>query len=198
MAQIFTRDPQWPFLPSPGILQREDFGHLLNLRGLRGNAVEIGTHRGEFAEVILERWEGCRLYCVDPWQDNLEGYSDYSTRNRNADMEACKERLARFCDRAQYMRMLSEEAAKSFEARSLDFVYIDGNHQYAFVRADIELWWPRIRPRGILAGHDLNGDWGPGHVAKAVAEFGAEKGLPIYYMLGDAASWYCPKYDHEV
>jgi hypothetical protein len=37
---------------------------------------------------------------------------------------------------------------------SLDFVYIDGNHRFEQVVADLAAWAPKVRPGGIVAGHD--------------------------------------------
>jgi cephalosporin hydroxylase len=45
---------------------------------------------------------------------------------------------------------------KEFKDASLDFVYLDGDHQTDAVVADIDAWKPKIRKGGILAGHDIN------------------------------------------
>lgn len=50
----------------------------------------------------------------------------------------------------------------------VDFVYIDAAHDYESVKADIAAWWPKVKPGGILAGHDYCEAW-PG-VKKAVDE----------------------------
>lgn len=50
----------------------------------------------------------------------------------------------------------SAEAAKSFPDASLDFVFIDANHEDDAVRRDISAWLPKVKPGGILAGHDIN------------------------------------------
>jgi predicted O-methyltransferase YrrM len=48
----------------------------------------------------------------------------------------------------------SIEAASDYEAESLDFVYIDASHDYDNVVKDINAWYPKIKPSGILAGDD--------------------------------------------
>ncbi|MES2199322.1 MAG: class I SAM-dependent methyltransferase [Chlamydiota bacterium] len=35
-------------------------------------------------------------------------------------------------------------------------MFIDGNHDYDFVKEDIKLWLPKVRAGGILAGHDYD------------------------------------------
>ena len=48
----------------------------------------------------------------------------------------------------------SEEFSKTIEDGSLDFVYIDGDHQYESCKKDLQLWIPKIKKGGIIAGHD--------------------------------------------
>ncbi len=46
------------------------------------------------------------------------------------------------------------KAAATFPREHFDFVYIDADHSYEAVKADIEAWWPKVRMGGVLAGHD--------------------------------------------
>jgi len=64
------------------------------------------------------------------------------------------------------LRMPSTVAAMSYADRSLDFVFIDGEHTYEAVKADIQAWLPKVRVGGVLAGHD----WQHLPVRKAVME----------------------------
>lgn len=60
----------------------------------------------------------------------------------------------------------SVEAAGEFSDGSLDAVFIDADHRKEYVIADISAWLPKVKPGGILAGHDIDEDG----VAQAVAE----------------------------
>ena len=77
-------------------------------------------------------------------------------------------------DRRYVLREPSPSAAARFADASLDFAFIDGNHVYEQVCADIRGWWPKIRQGGLLTGHDYGvygdskGEWG---VQRAVDEF---------------------------
>ena len=48
----------------------------------------------------------------------------------------------------------STEAAKQFADRSIAFCFIDAGHLEAEVEQDIRSWLSKIRPGGVLAGHD--------------------------------------------
>jgi hypothetical protein len=114
---------------------------------------EIGVWEGLFSEQLCLANPGVQLTCVDPWLQ----YKNYSERKNNQERldwaygEACK-RLALFGCRL--LRMSSAKAAKQIPDRSLDFVYIDGNHMHPFVDEDLALWSPKVRAGGIVAGHD--------------------------------------------
>lgn len=58
------------------------------------------------------------------------------------------------------LRGLSTEIADLFQSNTLDYVYIDGNHDYDHVTHDLNVWWPKLKQGGLLAGHDyLIVDW---------------------------------------
>ena len=65
-----------------------------------------------------------------------------------------------------------------FAEGSLDFVFIDGNHSYEFVREDIASWFPIIKRNGLFSGHDYGNEEFPG-VKRAVDEFARSKGLRV-------------------
>jgi predicted O-methyltransferase YrrM len=70
-----------------------------------------------------------------------------------------------------YVRAIKQDSvtgARRFEDASLDMVFLDGQHEYEAVKADIEAWLPKIKPGGLLAGDDYQSSW-PG-VIKAVDE----------------------------
>ena len=46
------------------------------------------------------------------------------------------------------------DAVKEFADNSLDFVYLDGNHNFTHIAEDIHHWLRKVKPGGILSGHD--------------------------------------------
>lgn len=142
---------------------RWNIGHALSFAGLTGMAVELGTHRGDFAKRLLDTWPGV-LHCVDPWF-TPEGYEGQAALlpslgggiNRDEDMERAAWILRRFiaAQRCYLHRKLSHEAVKDFADGSLHFVYIDADHRQHKVLADLNMWWPKIAIGGFIGGHDI-------------------------------------------
>jgi hypothetical protein len=59
----------------------------------------------------------------------------------------------------------------------LDFIYIDANHAYDFVKEDIECWYPKVKPGGWVMGHDyIDMNW----ETPPFAENGKDKHLWMY------------------
>ena len=56
------------------------------------------------------------------------------------------------------IRMKSVDAAKLYDDKSLDLVFIDAGHTYDDVQADIKAWLPKVRDYGFIAGHDYGWD----------------------------------------
>jgi len=113
--------------------------------------VEIGTQKGIFAEEICKA--GLKLYAVDPWKN----YADYWGGNSFQDVldkqyARCKAVLEPYG--ATIVKKTSMEAVNDFEDESLDFVYIDGNHEFKYVAEDIIEWSKKIRKGGAICGHD--------------------------------------------
>jgi len=128
---------------------------LFSEHNLLGRGVEVGVHLGENACRILEEYQGT-VDLIDPWI-NLpdEEYDDaINNGNRNSDFENCRNKLGVFQGRVNYHQKRSIEAVDSFSDESLDFVFIDGNHKYEYVKADLEAWYPKVRQGGIIAGDD--------------------------------------------
>ena len=69
-------------------------------------------------------------------------------------MKVAKKVLKKYGNKVKFIRAFSEKAAKLIEDNSLDFAYIDGNHQYEFVKKDIELYYPKVKKGGIVGGDD--------------------------------------------
>jgi len=165
---------------SPEIERRETFANLLNWRGLKNFAVEVGTERAGFAVKFLQRWGGHKLWCIDPWETDLPDYDEPDLQfDRSPDYDLAVAALAPYAQRVTIKRTTSDQAAAKLPDSLFDFVYIDANHAFDAVRRDLVAWWPKLHARGILAGHDWDVDNMPG-VVRAVREFAAARSLNVY------------------
>lgn len=165
-------------------------------------AVEVGVWRGDYTSIIIAMLQPNKFYGVDPYRI-FDDYKDQPDPNEYANQqnldklfERVQNRYARWPN-AELMRTTGVEAAASFEDNSIDFVYIDGDHTYEFVRKDIAAWWPKVRPGGILSGHDFTpGNPLKGHVygvIEAVTEFANGEGLTIQETEEQYATWWVTK-----
>jgi hypothetical protein len=122
--------------------------------------VEIGVLNGELSKNILENWDGI-LYMVDVWRKLGEEYNDIS--NMDEPLNEIKSTITNIKgleDRGVMIRATSKIASEMFNDESLDFIYIDANHAYDFVKEDLNLWFPKLKKGGVFSGHDYLGfDW---------------------------------------
>jgi len=122
---------------------------------------EIGVWMGDFTEQILAVVEPRQLHIIDPWISQPQAEDDlYHAEQLHMD-SIYQQVVSRFegDHRVVLHRKLSEDAARDFADGSLDWVYIDGNHSYEFVKKDLELYLPKLKPSGLLTGDDYT--WRP-------------------------------------
>jgi hypothetical protein len=155
-----------------------------NLRGKKSLVgVEVGVYRGYHAREMLLALDIERLYLVDPYM-KYKDYHDYLVKKKVASAEKeAHEHLAEFNKQIIWIRKMSTEAAEEIPDGSLDFVYIDGNHQYDYVRGDMRAWYPKVKMGGLFGGHDYD------HkrlveVKRAVDNFCDERGLSLHKRRG--------------
>jgi hypothetical protein len=184
---------------------RDELPALLNARGLLGRGAEIGVKLGVYSDSLLSSWRGDELVSIDPWlsadPDEYVDRSNVSQEEFDRYHEETRERLARHGSRSTIWRMTSVEAAARVEDHSFDFVYIDARHDYDSVKEDLEAWCAKVRPGGILAGHDyVDGDLPQGnfYVKSAVDEFFGERGIPVHGTEGPSVVEMFPTWIVEV
>lgn len=121
------------------------------------NFVEVGVYKGHsivfLAQQILRNWNGQKIYAIDHWDNKyIEKFIDckfdlYEAYNYNLNINNCRNII-------QDIRANSIDAAKCFAEKSLDFVFIDADHNFDSVYADINAWLPKICDGGTISGHD--------------------------------------------
>lgn len=145
-----------------------DLTRILKLIPPGGIVAEVGTFAGWSAKRFLACPNVARLYCVDLWQGGYDA-NDGASNSDMAEAEACFDRVRLFEPRCVKVKSDSLVAAETFAAGYFDLVYLDADHRYANVIADIEAWQQKVKHGGWICGHDYGSDHHPG-VKKAVDE----------------------------
>lgn len=154
--------------------------------GHPAHGAEIGVRQGLFTAFMLKTFGGLHMVAVDLWQPRMprdepgyETYQNYDFATIRAEFD---DRTRWYRDRLTVLNKDSVAAANDVKDGSLDFVFIDADHSYSSVKADIAAWRPKVRRGGILTGHDYGHVRFPG-VRTAVDELG----LPV--VTGVEATW---------
>ena len=157
-----------------------------------GICAEIGVDMGKYSTQILDTAHPRELHLVDPWEHHKSPvyeksvYGGLGPEGQRVMDSRYEDLLETFSEevsegRVRFHRAYSHVAATSFEPGYFDWVYIDANHQYEFVKNDLEAYYPLVKPGGFLCGDDYGeqGWWEIG-VEDAVDEFVADKGLELH------------------
>ena len=130
-------------------------------------AIEIGSHMGEGLQMLASTGLFNKIHVIEPFrgEEEFNEMFGWSWDEVRAEWEL---NTRHFKDIIKLHESYSYEIADNFIDGTIDFVYIDGEHSYEAVKRDIELYLPKIKDGGIIAGHDYHESW-PG-VIKAVEE----------------------------
>jgi hypothetical protein len=174
MNYIETREELLEFLPKNSI------------------GVEVGVWKGQFSKIILKTLTPKMLYLVDPWEGTImsgdkngENIS-YINGPEYFSNYILPEFL--FLDNVKILNTYSS-ILQMFPDEYMDWIYIDGDHNYESVKHDLEISYSKIKKDGFIMGHDYTTDIFPGLV-KAVDEFCLKNKLNIKYLTKDG----CPSY----
>jgi hypothetical protein len=128
------------------------------------NFLEVGSWKGRsstyMAVEIINNNKNITFHCVDTWL----GSEEHKDKKNGAFEPLC------FVENGLYNEFLhniksvkhiinpikspSVDASKLFQDESLDFVFIDGSHDYKSVKDDIQHWFPKVKIGGYIAGDD--------------------------------------------
>ena len=162
--------------------ERRKLGKIYQDHYKTGIGAEIGCLRGEFSRFLSTQYKG-KILSIDAFIGESNVPDDPLTE------EKCRKNLEG--TKCELIKGFSLDVAKTIDDGSLDWVYIDAEHSYNAVRADLKAWFSKVREKGIISGHDYveYGDFG---VIKAVDEFCDKHKYKIegLFDYGKFASWY--------
>jgi hypothetical protein len=133
--------------------------------------IEIGLWEGTNSKRLLDEFPNLSLIGIDPFEEYLD-WSEKIDQTRISEKERItRETLAPYIENGRFtlIKKYSDKALEDLEDNKYNFVYIDGDHSYKWVKHDIEKYWEKIKEGGILCGHDRNLDG----VKRALKEFSA-------------------------
>ena len=164
---------------------RDDLPNFFLEMGYKTGA-EIGVYKGEFSQKLAKT--GLNFYAIDPWKI-YKGFENPRGQTRlDFQYEHTKRVLSPYPN-TKIIRKSSMEAVEDFEDESLDFVYIDANHEFRYIAEDLYEWTKKVRKGGIVAGHDYyfvqSGTkkpvWDVANVLKAYVD---TFNIPNWFLLG--------------
>ena len=155
-------------------MMRWSLQETISRHGCPMRAIEVGVMDGVNAYAMLSESTIRFLVLVDPYRPYGE-IPDQAKQDENK--FAMLDKLKAFSDRMIFMPTFSQVAAGFYPDGFFDYVYIDATHSYESVKQDVNIWYPKVRVGGILAGHDYGG----GHlgVNQAVDEFANQNHLVL-------------------
>jgi hypothetical protein len=133
------------------LLNREAFLHVMPKHGV---CAEIGVNRGEFSEEILRIMQPAKLHLVDVWADEKRYHSQLRVEVENKFQKEIQ------AGTVQINVGYSTDVLKTFPDAFFDWVYVDTDHSFQTTRAELEILRVKMKPNGIIAGHDYTlGNW---------------------------------------
>lgn len=145
---------------------------------------EIGVAEGLHSETLCKNNPDLQLYCIDAWE-HYKGYGDYLTDTLNSFYAKAQERLSKY--NCILIKKFSMDAANLFKDKSLDFVYIDGAHDFMHAAEDIDTWRRKVKRGGIVYGHDFKRSTNPKlrqHLCDVVPAYCYAYNIRPWFILG--------------
>lgn len=176
--------PQPILAEFPPIERRLEFiDHLEKLPSFK-TGIQVGI-QGMLAENSIDIWKSCSEYVL-VYGYPIESSADTKAVSLNETQERMKPWVAKGI--VEFFLLSSTDASKHLLDNHYDYVYLDARHDYASVKEDVEHYWPKLRPGGILGGHNAQ------KAQYAIKEFCMQQGgLQVYTSDENFPSWYIQK-----
>lgn len=142
---------------------------------------EIGVSRGDYSEKILAQSLPQKLHLIDSWTEK-----PYRGRK-----EFVENRFAKEINLGQVFicQGFSTNVLENFDDGYFDWVYIDSNHTYKTTARELEICQNKVKPNGIIAGHDYVTGYWPQKirfgVIEAVNEFCTKNNWEMIYLTNE-------------
>jgi predicted O-methyltransferase YrrM len=120
-----------------------------------GHIVEVGAWKGASTSYLAveAQHKKMRIDVVDTWVGSEE-HKEMNEITENSLFGTFIDNMRPLINLINPIRTDSVSASKMYSDESLDAIFIDADHGYESVKADILAWMPKVKTGGILAGHD--------------------------------------------
>lgn len=149
---------------------------------------ELGVCRGHNLRYLLDRADEVAMsYAIDPYSPYIdEPWGLISQEEINGWKSIAHDILLEFGNKIKFLEMTSTEAAAHIPDNSLDYIFIDGDHNFEPVLKDCRSYWSKVKSEGIFAGHDWNLD----NVKNAVTQFRSENNITTEIKFTESNVWF--------
>jgi hypothetical protein len=122
--------------------------------------LEIGSYVGESAKIFLSFSSIKELYCVDPWDKNINLVLNSMPFLKNNDVKCLKKLFLKHLEEEINSKRcipIQNTSLGFFKQNNenFDVIYIDGHHGYYYVLIDLCMWYTKLNLNGFLCGHDF-------------------------------------------
>ena len=121
---------------------------------------EIGVFRGESSLAMLEYCDVKRLYLIDPFSKDIADKAnslDGTNIHLTSDLfKQTKSKLQKYEDKIVWLTGTSDSVVNQIQDNELDFIFIDGAHDYVSVHNDLVLYYNKVKMGGIISGDDFS------------------------------------------
>lgn len=206
---------KFPYAPSGG-LTKIDYNHLESLfnkvKKKTIKIADVGSWTGNSTILLAslaKQYKGM-VYSIDWFKGNINTHLYDVARYvniRNILEDNLKEN-----DLTDYITIIeksTEEAVKEFTDGTFSLIFLDADHRYEVIKKDIRLWYPKLKDKGILCGHDcelLITDWDDffrqievndcSHLHIGVIKAVSEE-LKSVKLMSESTMWYIEKYTED-
>jgi predicted O-methyltransferase YrrM len=145
--------------------------------------VEIGSWQGR-STICLAKGskdgQSTRIFAIDPHTGSSEHYEIFGVKSIDTFQDFQRNiQKAEIADVVEPLRMTSEAAARDFHY-PLEFIFVDGAHEYQLVKLDLKLWFPKLQNGGNIAFHDSWHFPGPNLVTAGILLFSSQIRTPRF------------------
>jgi predicted O-methyltransferase YrrM len=140
---------------------------------------EIGSNFGINIVYFLDNLPNIeKIITIDPYiayDDTITGGEIFTQEDMNKVMQCFLINMEPYRDKIEFIHDTSDNYFSKIADNSLDYIFIDGDHNYEAVIKDMKNYYSKVKDGGIFSGHDV----GSQGVQRALNEFVREFNIDV-------------------